>query len=248
MTAKKVDQVSVLDEDPGFAGALDEKNLGLARRYARARVIHLKRGCHDPNAVCEPDGLLGLLVVDGILIRQVRVGDRQSGELVGHGAVLRPWDDFGREAPLPFEVSWRVLEDTRIACLDRRFLATIVHWPALVDALIERIVERAQTLAFNVAIHALRHVDLRLLVLLWHLADRFGSATPDGIRLPLRLSHADLAALVGTARPSVSVALNRLSADGLLWRDEVDRTWVLPHEPPDEVRDLRSPAASVGAT
>ena len=109
----------------------------------------------------------------------------------GHGTTS------AQAAPLPFEVSWRVIRDTRLAQLDRRFTATIVHWPALIEAFTARATERAQTLAFNVAIHCLRHVHLRLLALLWHLADRFGRVTPEGTQVPLPLSHSDLAELVG---------------------------------------------------
>jgi CRP-like cAMP-binding protein len=174
-----------------------------------------------------------------MLIRQVAVGDRHCGELVGPGAVLRPWDDFGQVAPLPYEVSWRVLKETRLAQLDRRFLATIVHWPALIESFTARATERAHTLAFNVAIHCLRHVHLRLLALLWHLADRYGRVTPDGTHVPLALSHADLAELVGAQRPSVSVALKRLADDGQV-RRAADNGWLLNHEPPAELRDMRA--------
>jgi CRP-like cAMP-binding protein len=154
--------------------------------------------------------------------------------------VLRPWDDFGHTAPLPFEVNWRVIQDTQLALLDRRFLATIVHWPALIEAFTARAAERAHTLAFNVAIHCLRHIHLRLLVLLWHFADRFGKVTPEGIHVPLPLSHSDLAELIGAARPSVSVALKQLAEDGLVWRHEADGTWMLHSEPPGELRDMRA--------
>jgi CRP-like cAMP-binding protein len=153
--------------------------------------------------------------------------------------VLRPWDDFGHTAPLPFDVSWRVIEDTQVARLDRRFMATIVHWPALIESFTARATERAHTLAFNVAIHCLRHVNLRLLVLLWNLADRFGRVTPEGTHVPLPLSHSDLAELVGAARPSVSVALKQLSEEKLVWRNEADGSWMLSREPPGELRDMR---------
>lgn len=247
MTARchEVHTVRVLDEDPGLARALDEKSLAVARRYVTASAIELERGRHDPNAIFDGDGLVGLLVLDGLLIRHVRVGDREGGELVGPGAVLRPWDHLGRHAPLPYELSWRVLENTRIARLDRRFLAALIHWPTLVEAIIERTVERAHILAFVVAIHTLRHIDLRLLALFWHLADRIGRVTPDGIQIPLQLSHADLAELIGAARPSVSVALKRLADNRRVWRNQSDRTWLLCHEPPDEVRDIRGYAPGV---
>lgn len=234
-----VDRVRLLDADPSLGAGLSDEQLAGARRYAVADVVDVPRGTCDPRARFDGAGLLGLLVLDGILIRQVAVGDRHCGELVGPGAVLRPWDDFGRVAPLPFEVSWRVVRDTRLAQLDRRFLATIVHWPDLIETFTARATERAHTLAFNVAIHCLRHVHLRLLALLWHLADRYGRVTREGTHVPLPLSHADLAELVGAQRPSVSVALKRLADAGEV-RRAADNGWLLSHEPPSELRDMRA--------
>jgi CRP-like cAMP-binding protein len=231
--------VRLLDADRSLASLLSDEELTVARRYAVADVIELPRGKHDPKTLFAGEGLLGLLMLKGLMIRQVAVADRHCGELVGAGAVLRPWDDFGNTAPLPFDVSWRVIQDTQVARLDRRFLATIVHWPALIESFTARATERAHTLAFNVAIHCLRHVHLRLLVLLWNLADRFGRVTPEGTHVPLPLSHSDLAELVGAARPSVSVALKQLSDDGLVWRHEADGTWMLTRQPPGELRDMR---------
>jgi CRP/FNR family cyclic AMP-dependent transcriptional regulator len=240
-----IERVRVLDADLNLGVGLSEDELASARRYAVADVIELRRGIHTPSELFDGDGLLGLLVLDGLLIRQVAVGDRHCGELVGEGAVLRPWDDFGQTAPLPFEVSWRVIRETRLALLDRRFLATIVHWPALIETFTARATERAHTLAFNVAVHCLRHVHLRLLALLWHLADRFGRVTPEGTHVPLALSHADLAELVGAQRPSVSVALKRLAENGLVTRAP-DNGWLLTHEPPSELRDMRVRRPSAG--
>jgi CRP/FNR family cyclic AMP-dependent transcriptional regulator len=241
-------RVRLLDVDRGLASALSDEELAVARRYAVADVVELGRGVHDPQQGFDGDGLLGLLVIDGLLIRQVAVADRHCGELVGPGSVLRPWDDFGQNAPLPFDVSWRVIRDTELALLDRRFLATVVHWPALIEAFTARAAERAHTLAFNVAIHCLRHVHIKLLVLFWHLADRFGRVTPEGIHVPLPLSHSDLGELVGAQRPSVSVALKRLDQEGLVTRRTDDKTWLLSREPPAELRDMRAQTRSGGGT
>ncbi len=232
--------VRILDVDRSLGAGLTDEEFAVARRYAVADVVEMPRGRHHPRDLFQSDGLLGLLVLDGLMIRQVAVADRRCGELVGAGALLRPWDDFGQTAPLPFEVNWRVIQDTQLARLDRRFVATTVHWPALIEAVTARALERAHTLAFNVAIHCLRHVHLRLLVLLWHLADRFGKVTPEGTHVPLPLSHSDLAELVGAARPSVSVALKQLSDAGWAWRHPSDGSWMLSPEPPRELRDMRS--------
>jgi CRP/FNR family cyclic AMP-dependent transcriptional regulator len=231
--------VHLLDHDRTLAAALSPEDLAVARRYAVAECLEVEKGSYRPAEIVQGDGLLGLLVLDGLLIRQVLVAERRCGELVGPLAILRPWDDFGGAAPLPFEVKWRVIEDTRVAVLDRRFLVTIVRWPSLIEVVMERMVERAHTLAFNVAIHCLQHVELRLVALFWHLADRFGRVTPEGIHLPLPLSHADLAELVGAARPSVSTALKELASARQVWRREGERTWMLSTEPPQELRDMR---------
>jgi CRP/FNR family transcriptional regulator, cyclic AMP receptor protein len=137
--------VRILDEDRTLAAVLTAEDLAVARNYAVADVVDLPRGSYHPTELFDGRGLLGLLVLKGLLIRRVAVADRHCGELVGAGAVLRPWDDFGRNAPLPFEVSWRVLQRTRLALLDRRFMTTVIHWPALMEAFAERATERAQT-------------------------------------------------------------------------------------------------------
>jgi CRP/FNR family transcriptional regulator, cyclic AMP receptor protein len=223
-----------LDADRSLGAGLSDEELSVARCYAVADTVELPRGTYQPCGFFDGDGLLGLLVLDGLLVRQVGVGDRRCGELMGPGAVMRPWDDVGQIAPLSFEVSWRVIQKARLAQLDRRFLATIVHWPALIETFTARATERAQTLALGVAISRLRHLHLRLLALLWHLADRFGRVSLEGTHVPLPLSHADLAELVGSQRPSVSVALKRLADERLVSR-ATDGTWMLSHEPLGEL-------------
>ena len=57
---------------------------------------------------------------------------------------------------------------------------------------------------------------MRLTLLLWHLAGRWGRVEHGGIRLALPLTHRLLGRLVGAERPSVSHALSRLSQAGLV--------------------------------
>jgi CRP/FNR family transcriptional regulator, cyclic AMP receptor protein len=233
-------RVQLLDEDPDLGVDLSPEDFERARRYAITEVVELGRGVHEPSRVGSPD-LLGLLILDGLVIRSVQVAERQCGELVGPGALLRPWDHFGRYAPMPFEVRWRIVAPARLALLDQRFTMVAARWPALMHRMVGRAVERSHALALNVAIHCLQHVELRLLVLFWHLADRFGRVTPEGTVVPLKLSHGDLAELVGSQRPSVSSHLARLAARGEVVRRS-DRTWLLGGDPPSEVRDMRARA------
>lgn len=230
-------RVRLLDADPDLGQALSEQDFAQARQFAVAEVVDLERGVHNPADVGDSD-LLGMLVLSGLAVRSVEVAERRCGELVGAGALLRPWDHFGHSAPMPFEVRWRVIQPVRLAVLDHRFTLISMRFPSLMHELVRRAVERSHALAFNVAIHCLQHVELRLLVLLWHLADRFGRVTQEGIVVPLKLSHGDLAELVGSQRPSVTANLSRLGERGLVSRRS-DRTWLLHGEPPEEIRDMR---------
>ncbi len=160
------------------------------------------------------------------------------------GTILRPWDHFGRYAPLPFEVSWRVIEPVRLGLLDQRLVTVGARWPSLIHAIIERAVGRSHALALDVAIHSLQHIELRLMVLFWHLADRSGRVTPEGTIVPLRLTHGDVAELIGSQRPSVSAHLSALAKRDQLVR-RPDRTWLLRGEPPAELRDMRARAQAL---
>lgn len=230
-------QVRLLEEDPGLGAGLDPESFEQARRFAVAEVVELPRGSHNPSRIGRSD-MLGLLVLDGLMIRGVEVAGRRCGELVASGSLLRPWDSFAQAAPMPFEIDWRVIRSVRLALLDDRLTPVCARWPPLVHELMGRAVERSHTLALMVAIHSLQHVELRLLVLLWHLADRFGRVTPEGTVLPLKLSHRDLAELTGSQRPSVSANLVRLSRQGMVSRRS-DRTWLLHGQPPSHLEDRR---------
>ncbi len=66
------------------------------------------------------------------------------------------------------------------------------------------------------AIAAQPRLEVRLALILWHLAARWGKVERGGIRLPLPLTHQLLGRLVGAERPSVSHALARLAQTGLV--------------------------------
>src|SRR4051812_26029205 len=236
-------RVRVIDAFPEMAHQLDAEQERLARQDALATLAVLKPGLWRPRREVEREpGHLGLLVLDGLLTRDVVLGETLATELVGRGDILRPVDHDGQDAPVPFDIVWRVLEPTEIAILDRPFAKVIGHWPEAMEVLLSGAVRRAQSLAVVLAVSHLRRVDVRLLVMMWYLADRWGKVTPDGVHLPLRLTHQTLGRLVGAQRPSVTTALKQLAAEGRLTR-EGDGTWMLHGEPPDTLERLRADTA-----
>ncbi|HKP21164.1 MAG TPA: Crp/Fnr family transcriptional regulator [Thermoleophilaceae bacterium] len=164
---------------------------------------------------------LGLLLVDGLLLREVRILATRSAELLGSGDVLRPSDVDGEfTLPVPTEVSWTVLEPLTVALLDEDFLVAACRHPSVLARLLGRAVGRAKSLAVHEAVTNLKHVETRLLVQFWHLAERWGRVGMGGVTVPLPLTHDLLARLVGAARPSVTTALGRLAERGEVVRTE----------------------------
>ena len=234
--------IRVVDAFPELVSDLDPGRAELARRHAVAAVETLAPGIWEPDRAYRSEpGHLGLLVVEGLLTRDVTLGATVATEIVGRGDILRPSDHDGEFAPVPFGVRWTVLEPTRLAVLDRRFTAVVGQWPEAVEALIGSSIRRTRSLALHLAVCHLRRVDTRLHVLLWHLADRWGRVEPGGVRVPMRLTHETLGRLVGAQRPSVTTALRQLADAGRVARTD-DGGWLLHGQPPDLLERLREDA------
>lgn len=157
----------------------------------------------------------GVLVLEGVVAVGVQVGDRIAAELLGAGDLIQPWRCEDEEL-LACEVEWRAVVPSRFALLDTVFAQRAAPWPELSRALLRRAGRRTRRLNLQRAIAAQPRLDVRLALLLWHLAARWGKVEPGGIRLPLPMTHQLLGRLVGAERPSVSHALARLASAGLV--------------------------------
>ncbi len=227
--------VPLLDADPDLAGGLSGDRLAAARRDLICEVFECSRGVlSESPGLDRTEGALGLLVLDGLISRRVAVAGRRCLELLGVGDLLRPWQDDGDHFVAPFESAYQVHEPVRLAILDQRAAARIGRWPEVMAMLIGRVMNRSRALAGHLVLAQMPRVDERLLVLFWHLADRWGRVTPDGVVLPLNLSHEMLGALIGAQRPTVTLALKQLGERELVQR-RPDRSWLLLDTPPEEM-------------
>jgi CRP-like cAMP-binding protein len=225
----------VLELDPDLAPGLDPEARDQATEASDAEVIRLEPGVWEPDTEAEP-GHMGLLVVHGLFSRTLQLANRQSVELLSQGDVLRPWILLGPTSSVGADATWSVLEPATVAVLDPDFARRVSPWPEIAGALMDRLVLRSRSLAFSLAISHVRRVDDRLILLFWHLADRRGRVTADGIVIPLKLSHTAIARLVGAQRPTVSSALGQLRDRGVLERTSNDG-WLLRGEPPSAPPD-----------
>lgn len=224
--------VSLLGADPDLGALLSPERRREAEADLVVRASRLAPGTWDVASLAGTGtGQVGLLVLDGVIWREVAIAGQLSAELLGPGDLLRPWQFEARDSLLPVTHAYTVLASTTLALLDARFARhQMTRWPEITTLLLERLTERSLRLATAQAISQLTRVDRRIAALLWHLAERWGRVSGDGVVVPLALTHRMLGELVGARRPTVSTALAALTARGEVAR-RPDGTWLLRGQP-----------------
>ena len=241
---RTAEAVRLLEADPDLGVLLSDARRAEAERELVVRTHRLAVGPWDVTRLTGANAdHVGLLILDGVLSRELIVADHVSAELLGPGDLVRPWQGTARASLLPVDALWSVLSTLTVAVLDRRFAAEAARYPELTAALLDRMSERSLRLATTQAISQLTRVDRRLKALFWHLAERWGRVSGDGVIVPLALTHRILGQLVGARRPTVSTALSELAE-----RDELvrrpDGSWLLRGDPPDAEALARRPATA----
>ncbi len=232
----------MLEEDPELGGGLERDRLLVASQRCRAPIMRAPTGpWQEPEWPGRVRRGLGLLVLDGLLLRRVGLDGRFGAELLGTRDLLRPWQRADAVASVPRRSRWRVLEPSRIAVLDISFALEIAAFPEIHGQIVARALQRSRQLAVNMAIVHQPKVEVRLHMLLWYLADRWGMNRPGGAFVPLPLTHAMFSDLVAARRPTVSAALGILQRSGTVSRTK--EGWLLHGSPPSELLAV-SPVAA----
>lgn len=206
----------LLDADDDLAQGFDAGMRVAAHRTVTARVLDAEAGDCDLGRwlTCVGPGP-GLLILHGLLAVDTCVGSRTATELIGSGDLLQPASPRAEEM-LERDAAWRALSPTRFALLDGKFAERVRPWPQIMQALLRRGERRAGELDSLRAITSQPRLEVRLVLLMWHLAARWGRVEPSGIRLSLPLTHRLLGQLIAAERPSISHALGRLGHAGLV--------------------------------
>ena len=218
--------IRLLDYDPELARHFDPLQLPLAS----AAIMVAARQAHPGNwtpPAARPEGMLGFLVLDGTILRDVRIADRSCAHLIGPGDVFDPWTQMEVGACGP--AGYRIVEEAQLAILNSRFVRSTAPFPQMLPALMERMLRQHEQISNLYALALLPRVDTRLIAFFWHLAQRWGRVGRDGVIIPLDLTHRTLGELVGGRRPTISVALTELDQAGHL-RRRADGSWALARD------------------
>lgn len=218
----------LLDVDPERDRPTAVKETKRMRGLPASDVVDLPVGEWRPPDDQPVPGHLGYLLTKGLIVREICVHGAWSVELLDHGDLLRPWIE---DAASFVESDWRVIEPARLVSLDGRVPRGTGNWRRLTEELLNRAMRRSRSMAVHAAISATRRVEDRILLLLWHVAERRGRRGPSGVEVVLPITHETLAHLVGARRPSVTTALQHLEAHGAIIRRGRGE-WLLRGEPP----------------
>ncbi len=208
-----------------------------ARETVCGRVLTLPSGRADlARTLNEGTGLLGLLVVDGLLCSDTALAGRHLMEYLGPGDVLQvPADED--QTPLVADPSITVIDGATLMTLGQGIIRAAERWPELLLALLGRLERQRRRLATQALIVHLPLARHRLLLILWHLATRWGYVTREGVHVDLRLTHDLLGRLIAARRPTVSLAIKELDGDGHLRRLD-NGAWLVTEGGQDEIRRI----------
>lgn len=144
-------------------------------------------------------------------------------------SIFREGNFFGELAlldGLPRSASARAIRSTTLLTLDREaFRRTIEANPQIAVTLLEELAARLRLATIAVEQLAGVPATQRVLRRLSELADQYGVADGDEIRIDLPLTQDDLASLAGATRETVNRVLSSLRDDGLI-RIERSQVWV----------------------
>lgn len=179
---------------------------------SRFRSFAQKEAVYLPG---EPGSTVLLLARGRIKIKAVTPDGRESilafiheGELFGELAII---DGAARtefaEAVVPSQVL-AVLRDDIVWLMSRR-ADVAMHVTKLLGFRLRRIENRLRNILF-------RSNRERVIALLLELMETHGEPRSDGCEIGMRLTHQDLANLIGATRESVTVTLGQLRHEGLI--------------------------------
>src|SRR3954447_12632745 len=93
--------VSLFDADPDLVAGIAEDDRATARRTLIVPAVALDTGLWSPPDDLPFALLIGLIILAGVLSREIGFAGRRTAELLGSGDILRPWDEDGPHALAP---------------------------------------------------------------------------------------------------------------------------------------------------
>ena len=215
--------VQLLVADPGFAEGIPAADRAVATRSLALPAFQLGAGPWSERATRLLAHERLLLIVSGLVAREVALNGRLVTQLLGPGDIVFAGPD--EADALGCAAHLHVDQTAGLAVLGERFRAGTRVWPSLSQRLEERLIAQLWRASREAAILVLPHIEDRVRATLWHLAETWGRVRVDGVLLPLPLTHRRIGRMSGAQRSTVTLALRELAERGEARR--VPEGWLL---------------------
>lgn len=230
--------INLLEAEPWLCAGLRIEDAEEAKRTLQVPVLTLAPG---PWAANGPHPAVGWLITSGRMSRGLHVDDAPAHglELLGDGDLIRPWTFNGAAGSVPSRADWELLSEAELAVLDLAFVRATMRWPRIGINLLDAAVERSRVLSYYLTTRQVTRLEIRILLTLWQLADRWGRVGSGGVVVELpRLTHEMIGRMIAARRPSVTSGIGHLRELGLIETGPNGR-WVLHGDPVDVLREVR---------
>jgi len=204
----KYDILESMDERAKFGYLKYLEQEGMICRYQRKQLI-LSQG-DVPESVHALRS--GIVKVYGITSE----GDQRTVTLLTAGDIFPMSWVFGK-SPICIYYFEAMTDCVVLAVKKEKYKKALETYPELKDQIFENYL--SHYIAATMHVYALEHsyAQDKLLYILRYLVTQFGEAQADGRnKINLRLSHQDIAEMVGITRETAAVELHKLKAKGLI--------------------------------
>ena len=204
-----------LELDRLFLEQVEATHLGQPRTIARGEVLYWQGDPVEAIYVVTSGSLKEYsLLPDGRACTYRVLG---AGGLAGATAYLLGHDH---------DTITQAFDETRVLALrPSAFDDLLARNPRFAALLLKKLAQTAQSSAEKARDIGFLDVQQRVLHSLMELARQHGIATKGGLEITTELTHADIGELVAANRSTITVLLNKLQKQGLIWKQ--GRHWVV---------------------
>jgi CRP-like cAMP-binding protein len=197
-----------MEERLKFGAFKSLQSIGVTRQFAKKRTI-LFQG-EIPRSVMVLQS--GLVKVYGITTG----GDQRTVTLLSAGDIFPIECVFDKSRVCLYY--YEALNDCTVLSLPKpEFLSALSSDAALKDQVFQSYMAHYTSATMHIYALEHSHAQEKLVYILQYLVARFGEKQSDGLtKIELRLSHQDIAEMVGLTRETTAVELHRLKDKGLI--------------------------------
>jgi CRP/FNR family transcriptional regulator len=181
---------------------------GVTRQYAKKRTILFQGEIPRSAMVLQS----GLVKVYGITTS----GDQRTVTLLSAGDIF-PVEYVFDNSRVSLYYYEALTDCTALSLPKADFLVALDKDPALKDQVFQSYMAHYTSATMHIYALEHSHAQEKLVYILQYLVARFGEKQPNGLmKIALRLSHQDIAEMVGLTRETTAVELHRLKDKGLI--------------------------------